>query len=448
MPVKLKIASNANRPATLGFNLLRAALVLGLVCVLVFAGIFGYLYFKYQKFVDQRLAAGPLFANAAQIYAAPKEVRTGQKLSAASIAQDLSAAGYNTNSQLGTYRLSGNTIQIKPGPQSYHSTDGATITTGEGADGEPQVTAITAENGAALAAYELEPQLITALSTGKARTKRRVIPYSEIPPRVVQAVTAIEDRRFFEHGGVNYMRLIKCAVTDVATGHKGCGGSTLTQQLAKNIFLTPEKSYRRKIVELIITFQLEARFNKQQLFEMYANQMNLGHQGSFEINGVGEAAETFFGKDIHQLDLAQTATLAALFQNPSYRNPYRHPERAIERRNLVLDSMVETNAITRSEADRAKAEPLHLAPPNIDANEAPYFVDLVHDQLVGDQNIGSQSLRIYTSLDPDLQRAATEAVQNSMQNVDELVRKRYKKSYTGPYNYPQVALVALNPHTG
>jgi penicillin-binding protein 1B len=179
--------------------------------------------------------------------------------------------------------------------------------------------------------------------------------------------------------------------------------------------------------------------------------MNLGHQGSFEINGVGEAAETFFGKDIHQLDLAQTATLAALFQNPSYRNPYRHPERTIERRNIVLDSMVETGAVTRAEADRAKAEPLHLVAPNVGANEAPYFVDLVHDQLVqrlGEQNIGNQSLRIYTSLDPDLQRAATEAVQVGMQHVDELVRKRYKKTYTGPYNYPQVALIALNPHTG
>jgi penicillin-binding protein 1B len=451
MPVKLKIASNANRPATLGFNLLRAALVLGLACVLVFAGFFGYFYLKYQKFVDQRIAAGPLFANAAQIYAAPKEVRTGQKLSVASIAQDLNAAGYNVNPQLGTYRLTGDSIFIKPGPQSYHSTDGATITSGVGDDGEPEVTAITAENGAALAAYELEPELVTALSTGKARSKRRIIPYNEIPPRMVQAVTAIEDRRFFEHGGVNYMRLFKCAVTDITTGRKSCGGSTLTQQLAKNIFLSPEKSYRRKLIELIITFQLEARFNKQQLFEMYANQMNLGHQGSFEINGVGEAAETFFGKDIHQLDLAQTATLAALFQNPSYRNPYRHPERTIERRNIVLDSMVETGAVTRAEADRAKAEPLHLVAPNVGANEAPYFVDLVHDQLVqrlGEQNIGNQSLRIYTSLDPDLQRAATEAVQVGMQHVDELVRKRYKKTYTGPYNYPQVALIALNPHTG
>jgi penicillin-binding protein 1B len=444
MPVKLKLG-NARTRSTFGGTLLRGVLLVAIAGLVVFASIFGYFYFKYQKVVDDRLAAGPLFANTAQIYAGSKEVRTGQQLTAASIAAELRSAGYNANPELGTYQLAGDTIEIKPGGQSFHSTDGATITTSGGV-----VTAITAENGAALAGYKLEPQLITSLSTGKARSKRRVVKYADIPPHMVQAVTAIEDRRFFEHGGVNYARLAKCAFTDILSGHKSCGGSTLTQQLAKNIFLSSEKSYKRKMIELLITFQLEARFNKQQLFEMYANEMNLGHQGSFEINGVGEAAETFFGKDLNQLDLAQTATLAALFQNPSYRNPYRHPERAIERRNLVLDSMVETGAISASEATRAKAEPLHLAPPNIDAGEAPYFVDLVHDQLVqrlGEQDLGSQSLRIYTSLDPELQRAASEAVAIGIKNVDDLVRKRHKASDTN-INYPQVALVAIDPHTG
>ena len=444
MPVKLKLGKPSTR-RTFGGSLLRGVLLIVLVGLVVFAGVFGYYYFKYQKVVDDRLAAGPLFANTAQIFSGSKEVRPGQKLTAASIASELRAAGYNSNPQLGTYQLAGDTIQIKPGAQSFHSTDGATITSSDGV-----VTSVTAENGAALQGYKLEPQLITALSTGKARSKRRLVAYNEIPPHMVQAVTAIEDRRFFEHGGVNYGRLIKCAVTDLFSGHKTCGGSTLTQQLAKNIFLTPEKSYKRKLIELIITFQLEARFNKQQLFEMYANEMNLGHQGSFEINGVGEAAETFFGKNLNQLDLAQTATLAALFQNPSFRNPYRHPERALERRNLVLDSMVETGAITESEASRAKAEPLRLAPPNVDAGEAPYFVDLVHDQLVqrlGEQDLGNQSLRIYTSLDPELQRAASEAVAVGMKNVDELVRKRHKPGDTN-ITYPQVALVAIDPHTG
>ncbi len=214
--------------------------------------------------------------------------------------------------------------------------------------------------------------------------------------------------------------------------------------------LRPERRYTRKLKEILITFQLESRFTKQQIFEMYANQVPLGQRGSFAINGFGEAAQAYFGKDLKQLDTSQCALLAGMIQSPSKLNPYRHPERATTRRNLVLDAMAETNAITPSEADRAKAEPLRLAPVNVDASEAPYFIDLVHEQLsqrVGDQELSHDSLRIYTSLDPDLQRAASAAVEVGMRNVDELVRKQHGKA-PGPITYPQVALVALNPHTG
>jgi penicillin-binding protein 1B len=459
MAVRVKLAnprSSSQKPQSLGFRFVRGLILVILVCVILGGLAFGYDYFKYEKIVDDRLASGPIFANVSQIYAAPREVRLGQHLTAAFIGQDLLRAGYNANPQLGTYQLHGDSIDIKPGPQSYHSTDGATITTGQttSADGETSsdsvVQSITADNGAPLAAYQLEPQLITALSEDKGRTKRRIVTYEEIPPQLVQAVTAIEDRRFFEHGGINYARTIECAVHDLLAGRRDCGGSTLTQQLAKNFFLTPDKTISRKIAELMITFQLESRFSKPQIFAMYANEMNLVHRGSYEINGVAEASQTLFGKDLRQLDLAQVATIAALFQNPSYRNPYRHPERAMERRNLVLDSMVETGAITAEQASRAKAEPLGLTQSNVDAGEAPYFVDLVHDQLVqrvGDQEIGHDSLRIYTSLDPELQRAASEAVEAGMKGVDQLVRKLHKKTDT-EINYPQVALIAINPHTG
>jgi len=458
MAIKLKLGGKGNKdghPSGLKHRLLRVLLIGGLACLLLGSCVLGIFYFKYQSIVDERLASGPIFANVAQIYAAPREVRLGQRLTVSFIAQELRRAGYNSNPQLGTYTLSGNSIQIKPGPQSYHSTDGATIATvpsydiGTNTSSGPVVQSITAENGAPLAAYQLEPELITALS-GENRTKRRLVTYQEIPPNMVQAVLAIEDRRFFEHGGINYGRTIECVVHDVLVGRKDCGGSTLTQQLARGFFLTPDKTITRKLAELMITFQLEARFNKQQIFEMYANQVNIGRRGSFEINGFGEAAESFFGKDMRQLDLAECALLAGLIQNPSWRNPYRHPDRAMERRNLVLDSMVETGAITQTEADRAKAEPLRLATPNIDAAEAPYFVDLVHDQLsqrIGDQELGHDALRIYTSLDPELQRAASEAVDAGMKNVDDLVRKLHKKNAAN-INYPQVALVALNPHTG
>jgi penicillin-binding protein 1B len=199
MPVKVKLANTRSTGAK--HRILRIIAAAALICIVIGAIVFGYVYLKYQRIVDARLAAGPIFANVAQIYAAPREVRVGQRLSAAAIAQDLRRAGYNANPQLGTFRLQGDSISIKPGPESYHSVDGASITTGRSDDGgaAETVLSITAENGAALQAYELEPQLITALSEDKNRTKRRLVSYKEIPTELVQAVTSIEDRRFFEH---------------------------------------------------------------------------------------------------------------------------------------------------------------------------------------------------------------------------------------------------------
>jgi penicillin-binding protein 1B len=456
MPVKVKLDSTSH-PVL--WKLARAALVLAVIFVVIGASVFGYYYLRYRGLVAERLAKGPLFAPVAQVYAAPQEVRPGQQLSATAIAAALRRAGYNTNPELGSYELRSDSILIKPGPQSYLAMDGATITSEDG-----QVESITAENGAALSAYKLEPQLITALSEDKNRTKRRLVTYNQIPPNMVQAVVAIEDRRFFEHGGINYVRTAKCAVQDILAHRMSCGGSTLTQQLARGFFLSPEKTYSRKIAEVVITYQLEARFNKQQIFEMYANEIPLGQRGSFAINGFGEAAQAYFGKDLRNLDLADCALLAGIIQRPSYFAPYRHPDRAMERRNLVLDSMVETGAITEEQAAKAKAEPIRLAPPDADASEAPYFVDLVHDQIVqrlGDSDVTRSALRVYTSLDPELQRAAASAIEAGMKNVDELVRRRYfalnrkkgekfSKDYTpdGHITYPQVALVALNPHTG
>ena len=222
--------------------------------------------------------------------------------------------------------------------------------------------------------------------------------------------------------------------------------------VGSGFFLTPEKRIKRKLIEIVITFQLEHRFTKQQIFEMYANQINLGQRGSFSIDGFGEAAQAYFGKDVRQLDLAECAFLAGIIQRPNYFNPFRHADRTIERRNLVLDSMVETGAITKEQAERTKDEPLHLTPRSVDASEAPYFVDLVHEQLqqkLGDRDFNREGLRIYTSLDPDLQREATAAVDATMHVIDEQVDKLHARhKLDDAYIYPQVALVALNPHTG
>jgi penicillin-binding protein 1B len=430
---------------------LACTLLLGLV---VSESIFGYYYFKYRHIVDERLQR-PLFEQTAKIYAAPKELRVGQKLTPRAVAVELRDAGYSGDedrdrSRMGTYSLNDASITIQPGPQSYHSEQGATVSFDKG-----MVSKISGDGGQALDAYELEPELITGLSEGQNRTKRRLVTFNELPPNLVNAVTSIEDRRFFAHGGVDYFRLLGALRDDLRLGSRREGGSTLTMQLARGFFLTPEKKLKRKIIEIAITFQLENRFNKQQIFQIYANEIPLGQQGSFAINGFGQAAQTYFGKDVKQLDLAQCAMLAGMIQHPSFLNPYRHPDRVMQRRNMVLDAMVETGKITKEEAVRAKAESLNLTPINIDAGEAPYFVDLVRDRLVqrmGDTDFNHSGLRIYTSLDPDLQRLAADAVAQGMKTVDVQVEKlharRVKAGDDTPITYPQVSLIALNPHTG
>jgi penicillin-binding protein 1B len=462
MALKIRFAMPGGKHPVWKLVALGSAALIAL-CAIVGFSVFGYFYYKYRGIVDERFQQ-PVFANTAKIFAAPREVRPGQKVTVRLIANELREAGYSTSdastnngpgdnaasaSPLGTYSLGSQQITVRPGPESYHAPDAATIHVSDGV-----VDTITDEHGQQLDSYEMEPVLITGLSESQNRTKRRLITYDEIPPNLVNAVVSIEDRRFFDHGGVDYYRLLGALRNDMTPGHRWTeGGSTLTMQLARGFFLTPERRLKRKFIEIVITFQLEHRFTKQQIFQMYANEINLGQRGSFSIDGFGEASQAYFGKDMRQLDLAECALLAGIIQSPNRLNPFRHADRAIDRRNLVLDTMVETGSITKQQAEAAKAEPLHLTPASVDASEAPYFVDLVRDQLVqklGDRDFNREGLRIYTTLDPDLQRLATEAVDSTMPQVDKLIDRIHARDRKlgKPYIYPQVSLIALNPHTG
>ncbi len=441
---------------SLGFgpraSLARRVLVLSLAALLllfvIFLSVFGYEYHKYGVVVEQRLER-PLFTNTAKIYAAARQVRPGQKLTAATVEAQLRTAGYSegAGSQLGSFDANGDAVTIRPGPQSFHAPEAATITFDGG-----KVQGITAANGDQLASYALEPLLITGLSDAN-RTKRSLITYNELPPMLISAVTSIEDRRFFSHGGVDYIRIGGALRNDLLHRHSYTeGGSTLTMQLARGFFLTPAKHIKRKLLEIMITWNLESRLSKQRIFELYANQIPLGQAGSFSINGFGEAAQAYFGKDVSKLNLQECALLAGMIQSPSRLNPLHHAVRAVERRNLVLDQMAETGATTKDQAEQAKAAPLKLAPISVRQDQAPYFVDLVRDQInarLNDPNWNEEGLRIYTSLDPQLQAAAAAAVDTGMARVDALVEKRHAKlKLTDPVVYPQVALIALDPHTG
>jgi penicillin-binding protein 1B len=457
--IKFPKSKKAQRPGKSGFRhdpIVRTALLVFVVLAASLAGTFTYFYVKYDRIIDQKFK-GTIFSNSAKIYAIPEAVQVGEKIDPPEIATKLRRAGYTDGGQsrLGTFRLFSNAIEVKPGPDSYHSPDPATIRFSKG-----KVDSITAKSGE-LSAYELEPQMITALFDAGQRSKRQVVSYNEIPKVLVDAVISIEDRRFFQHSGVNYWRLGEAAWIDFTRQKHEQGGSTITMQLSRAFFLTPEKTVKRKLAEMMIAIELEQKFSKQQIFEYYGNRVDLGQRGSFTISGFAAASQAYFNKNLKDITLPEAALLAGLIQAPSYLSPYRHPERALERRNLVLDSMLETESITRDQLEKAKATPLKLAPPNVEASDAPFFVDMVRDSViskVNERELNDQSYRIYTTLDPDLQKVAAQAVETGMKLVDDQVTKlRTKRTKIGKGKYEtkvlpgpqaQVALVAMDPHTG
>jgi penicillin-binding protein 1B len=455
--IKIKIPkANGGKSGRWNDPVVRAGLGVFIILALACTGAFSYFYIKYDRIIEKRFRT-PVFSNSAKIYALPQTVRTGENINAKEIATELRRGGYSDKdgeSRLGTFRLTSAGIEISPGPESYHSPEPAQITIHDG-----QVERIESK-GNELGAYELEPELVTALFDAEQRSKRELVKYEDIPPVMVQSVLAIEDRRFFEHSGVNFVRTVEAVWGDLVHQRREQGGSTLTQQLARGFFLTPEKTVKRKLTEMLIAEELEQKFNKKQIFEFYANWVDLGQRGSFAISGFAEAAKAYFNKDLKDITLPEAALLAGLIQRPSYLSPYRHPERALERRNLVLESMVETHAITREQAEKAKAAPLKLAAPNVEASDAPYFVDMVRDALISrfnEHDLNDESYHIYTTLDPELQKAAAQAVEMGIKLVDDQVTKlRTKRTKVGkkvdvtvaPGPQAQVAMVALDPHTG
>src|SRR5436305_3307811 len=462
MALKIKLPRFKGFRSSLSHPVVRAVVAVFLIVSIVFFGVFSYYYLKYQKIIDKRMS-GPIFANTAKIYAQPRSVRIGQKADPKEIVNYLRHAGYTEEgergqSKFGTYRLLSSSIEIKPGADSYYSSEGAVIRVREG---KVEKIASLGDARDELSAYQLEPQLVTGLFDGQQRAKQRLVKYDDVPKVMVDAVTSIEDRRFFHHNGVNYWRLLQAGWIDLRQGGNRQGGSTLTMQVARGSFLSPAKTFTRQLTEILISIELEQRSSKKQIFELYANQVDMGQRGSFTITGFGEAAQAYFGKDLKDLNLPEAAMLAGLVQRPSYLSPYRHPERAQDRRNLVLEAMVETGDITRAQADAAKATPLKLAPQNVEASDAPYFVDLIKDQLVNkysEEDLNAEGYRIYTTLDPTLQQAAAQAVDLGLKEVDAQIKKqRTKKVKVGknkfetkvvPGPIPQVALVALDPHTG
>jgi penicillin-binding protein 1B len=307
--------------------------------------------------------------------------------------------------------------------------------------------------GKALDLVTLDPPLLTALMS-TSREKRRQVPLAAIPPRMTQAVLAIEDRRFYGHPGVDPIRMIGALVANLR-GEKRYleGASTLTQQLARNFFLTEQlaqealsnqRSLRRKLLEQFMAILLERKATKDEILELYLNDVYLGQRGSFAIHGVAEAARLFFGKDVSNVSLSEAATIAGVIQSPGLLSPFHAGTRCKERRNVVLRSMVDAGFITDEAATRAASEPLRVMQRALES-QAPYFVDLV-GQVLAEQLPGvtrqAQSLDVFTTLDLQMQRIAQDALREGLTEVDKLLARRKRRREA------QAALIAVDPATG
>lgn len=435
--------------------LFRPYFVIPVVLVAVVAvTVLAYYWVVFSARIDN-LLRGEVFTRSAGIYAAPKLIRTGQNISEEDLLAYLKRAGYvdrnqQADSARGRYSASGSTLEIDPGADSI--VDGARPFQQlriEFSRGGKSIAYLTDRlNGAHLDKAQLEPELISSV-TGRERAKRRVIGFNDLPPDLVQAITVTEDRSFFEHYGVNIRGIVRALLrrydSDPNSPIARQGGSSITQQLVKNLLLSPERTLKRKVAEAYMSVILETRLSKQEIFALYCNQVYLGQQSGFSINGFGEASSAYFNKDVTNLTLPESAFLAGLIRSPNRYNPAHDLETARSRRNQVLESMAETGAITDEQARQAEAVELKLAPAKgrIDISDAPYFADYVQNQL-GDliTGEGADHLRIYTSVDMELQRAAYSAVTKQLAALDKIEAKR------APEGTVQAALVAMNAHTG
>ncbi len=381
-------------------------------------------YHRLARRVDRQLAS-PLLKTL-DYYSASEIIAPGDSMSPSDFAVSLKRAGYSftQNDQ--------RVIVSAPEPIEVAFEKGRII------------SIVGATSSRSLPNFQLRPQLISNMSSD-GRAKSMPVHFSEIPPVAVQAIISAEDKRFFKHSGLDTPRILKAVYVDLRERRKQQGASTITMQLARNLWLGHGKSWKRKVEEALITIHLERKLSKNQIFEEYCNLVYLGGDGVFGMNGIGEAAQAYFNKDVRKLNLTEAATLAGLIQRPVYFNPFRFPDRAIARRNVVLGRMRENKYISDPAYREATAAPLGLQRGTSQLSESQYFVDVAAEQATKVLEAQApDATRIYTTLDPRLESAAEHAIADGMLFVDKQLASRH--GHQG--GSAQVALIVLDPHTG
>ncbi len=426
-----------------------AAAVLLIPAIVVTVFLIRY-YYIFDRLIEEKLAKRGTFAET-EIYAAPAALFPGKHLPKADLVARMRRLGYEERSASNTAAAAtyeedtkGRVVihNDRSMPLDAYRTVAVTWTK------DTVRSIVDTDKGAELESFALKPELLSN-AISKTRQKRRFVAYGDLPPVLVNAILASEDRRFFNHSGIDPFRIFSALMVDIRKGETAQGASTLTQQFVKNYFLTPERTWRRKLTDAYMSILLEKRLSKRQIFELYCNDVYLGQRGSFSIVGVGEAAEAYFDKSVRDLSLGEAAMIAGIITAPNRLTPLRYPARAQARRDLVLDLMAEYDMISPAERNEAKAKPLDVKPTSImNYSDAPYFVDYVQDILLdklGDVDLSRSKYRAYTTLHADLQQVAFESVREGAVALDAYFAKGKRGIPPGTV---QASLIAVDPKTG
>jgi len=381
--------------------------------------------------LDHRVTAqfeGRRWTLPARVYAQPIDLYVGQQLSSGRLAEELERLGYLAVAKPdrpGTYRRRGDDLRVYVRefrfPDERQEARALRLSFAGGT-----VTGLEDAAGGEVAVVRLDPLLIGSIFPLHGEDRIVVSP-EEVPPLLPQALTAVEDRKFDSHHGVNPLAILRALFVNVRAGQIEQGGSTLTQQLVKSYFLDSRRTLRRKAEEAVMAVILEARYEKADIMNAYINEIYLGQDGRRAVHGFGLGSQFYFGKPLAELDLPEIALMVAVIRGPSYYDPRRQPERALERRNLVLRVLAEQGVVSAEDAERAMKKPLGIAEAGRKGGSFyPAFLDLVRRQLREDYEeaaLTEAGLTVFSTLDPLLQGAAEAALAGELERLDRSARK-------------------------